>query len=385
MPNTLKSIALQQLQEAAGTLAGPAVKEWKQQGGKVLGCMYNYIPEELITAAGLLPYRMRATGSTGSELSETCFTQVNCSLVRHFFDSGLRGDLGFLDGVVSVNNCDHMRRLYDNWVAKIKVGYQHFMPFPKKSGLEQVEAYRLQLERFKAELEEHFGVEITDEKLCDAITLHNETRGLQRRLHELRKGEAPPITGAEAMAVMVAGGSMPRKQYNAILKQLLDDCANAEGISDYKARLMVIGGELDDPKLIEIIESQGGLVVADSLGYGSRGCACDVDTTGDLLTALSRYQLMQHPADPRINGTSAARNAYASDMATSGRVDGVVAVRLPQCDLWGLELLNLSRHFKRDNIPYLSLEVEYVLGSIGQLKTRVQAFTESIVEAKHVK
>lgn len=384
MQNKLESSALREFKEAAATLVNPALQEYKDRGGKVIGCLYHFVPEELITAAGLLPYRCRATGSTGTELSESRFTQVNCSFVRHLYDSGMRGDQSFLDGVVTVNNCDHVRRLYDNWNAKIKTPYTHFMSFPKKSGLEQVEAYRKELEGFKKSLEEQFKVEITEEKLRDAIKLHNETRRLQRKLYDLRKSDSLPITGAETMAVLVAGTCMPRERYNARLSQLIEECSHAEGLCDYSERVMVIGGEIDDPKFIEMIESQGCLVVTDFLGYGFRSIARDVSTDGDLLTALARYQVMERPADPRLFGrTTIERDEYLPKLVKEFNVDGVVSVRLMQCDHWGFEQVNLSKYLKKKRIPHLPLEIEYVLGSIGQMKTRVQAFLERITEARH--
>jgi benzoyl-CoA reductase/2-hydroxyglutaryl-CoA dehydratase subunit BcrC/BadD/HgdB len=375
---------LRELEATAGsTPVNPALQEWKRRGGKIIGCMYHFIPEEVITAAGLLPYRLRATGSPGTELSESCFTQVNCSLVRHFFDSGLRGEFSFLDGVVTVNNCDHIRRLYDNWKSRIKTPCAHFLSFPKKSGPEQAEAYAKEIAGFRKSLGEHFHVEITDERLREAIGLHNETRRLQRELYALRKNVAPPITGTETLAVMIAGSAMPRERYNALLGRLIEDCRRAEGQTGHKARVMVVGGEIDDPRFIAAIENQGSLVVADSLGYGSRSCMRDVDTAGDPVTALARYQVMERPADPRIFGTTFARNDYVMTMAREFRVDGVVSVRLPQCDHWGFEQVNLAKHLKKNHLPHLSLEIEYILGGVGQMKTRVQAFLERIAEARH--
>ncbi len=141
---------------------------------------------------------------------------------------------------------------------------------------------------------------------------------------------------------------------------------------------MLIGGEMDDPEFVEAIESQGGLVVADSLGYGSRSIWKDVDTDGDPLTALARYQVMERPADPRIFGTTFERSDYVKKVAEEFNADGVVSVRLLQCDHWGFEQVNLSKYLKKNNLPHLALEIEYILGSVGQLKTRVQAFLESI-------
>jgi benzoyl-CoA reductase/2-hydroxyglutaryl-CoA dehydratase subunit BcrC/BadD/HgdB len=386
MPNGSESTALQELRSAAVSLVNPALQEWKDQGGKVIGCMYHFVPEELLTAAGLLPYRMRATGSSGTELSESRFTQVNCTFVRHLFDSGMRGDQGFLDGVVSVNNCDHVRRLYDNWKAVIETPYAHFLVFPKKSGPEQVEAYRDELAAFRKSLEEQFNVEITDERLREAIKLHNETRQLQRALYDLRKLDAPPITGAETLAVMVAGTCMPRQHYNALLRRLIDELSQAEGTGGHAARLMVVGGEIDDLGFIEAIESEDGLVVADFLGYGYRSCIEDVGTDGDPLTALARYQVMERPAEPRLFGRmTEERDVYLSKLVEEFKVEGIISVRLLQCDLWGFEQANLSKYLRKQKIPHLALEIEYVLGGAGQIRTRVQAFLESITEARNVR
>ena len=88
---------------------------------------------------------------------------------------------------------------------------------------------------FKERLEKHFAVKISDERLREAIRLHNQTRRLQRRLYDLRKRKNPPITGAETMAVMVAGTAMANVQYNELLKQLLDDISDLEGNVDYRA------------------------------------------------------------------------------------------------------------------------------------------------------
>ena len=325
--------------------------------------MYHFVPEELITAAGAMPYRMRATGSTGTELSESRFTQVNCTFVRHLFDSGMRGDQTFLDGVVSANNCDHVRRLYDNWVAKIPTAYSHFLVFPKKSGPEQVDVFRDRLAAFKASLEQYLGVEITEERLRAAIDLHNRTRRLQRQLYDLRRSTTPPLTGADALAVMVAGTCIPRERYNMLLEHLIADCGGAPGISSHAARVMVVGGEIDDPEFIAVIESQNGLVVTDMLGYGYRSCAKDVGVEGDLLTALARYQVMERPADPRIFGrTTEERDFYISRAVEEFGVEGVISVRLMQCDHWGFEQTNLSKYLKKKRIPHLALEIAYVLG-----------------------
>lgn len=368
---------LKELKESTTSLTNPALQEWKNSGGKIIGVMYHYIPEEIITAAGLMPYRMRATNSEGTEYAEADFTQINCGFVRHLFDTGIRGNLGFLDGLVSSNHCDHLRRLYENWERKIKIPYMHFMPFPKKKGKEQVERYTKELRELISSLEEAFGVCITDEKLKDAIKLHNTTRELQRQLYALRK-ENSPISGADVHAVMVAASSMPKAIYNEKLKTLLAELKNAPAVEGKKARIMVVGGEIDSVDFIEVIEGQGALVVADSMGYGYRSCQVDVNESGDPVLSLSEYQIYDKPACPRIFGTTFDRNQAVKDIAKEFNVDGIISVRIPQCDEWAFEQVNLIKYLKKEEIPHMAIDIDYVLNSVGQIKTRAQAFIETL-------
>jgi len=375
----IKSKALQQFAEATETLVNPEVRSWREQGGKVLGYFCSYVPEEIITAAGFLPFRMRATGSTGTELADAYLSSINCSFTRHCLNIGLRGEYGFVDGVIWPSTCDHVRRVYDNWKRKVETPFVRIMSLPKKTDEPQVGWYRDEMVNLKEALEKHFGVEITDERLREAIRLHNETRRLQRKLYELRKRGKPPITGAEALAVMVASTAMPKERYNQLLRELLDEISQLEGNADYRARLMIVGGILDDPGFIKVIEEQGGLVVTDSLCFGSRIMWKDVaEGTSDPITALARYYIADRPSCPRMFGDYPRRADFIRDMIRDFKVDGIIGERLIFCDLWAVEHYMLAKEFKAEGIPYLWLDREYLLGGIGQLRTRVQAFLETI-------
>jgi len=83
METKVKSKVLQQFQEATETIVNPELKKWLDQGGKVMGYFCSYGPEEIITAAGMVPIRMRAIGSTGTEMADTYMSNINCSFCRH--------------------------------------------------------------------------------------------------------------------------------------------------------------------------------------------------------------------------------------------------------------------------------------------------------------
>ncbi|MBA7664806.1 hypothetical protein ES703_72870 [subsurface metagenome] len=109
---------------------------------------------------------------------------------------------------------------------------------------------------------------ITDQKLEEAITLHNTTRERIQRLYEMRKKDAPPITGEEALTITIAAHLMPRDQFNTIMDDLLADLTDVEGARGYRARVIITGSELDNPEYIAGIEQQGALSVADTLPGG---------------------------------------------------------------------------------------------------------------------
>ena len=379
MSSSASSGALQEFSEAADGVVNAAVQGWKDQGGRVMGYLCSAVPEEIFTAAGLLPFRVRATGSTDTELSDSYFSSINCSFVRHCFNMALLGEYDFLEGLVLVSCCDNVRRVYDHWIRQMKTPFVRIMSFPRKTGEPQVAWYGEELANLRVGMEEHFGIQITDDSLWEAIKLHNETRRLQRRLYELRKAERPPISGADTLAVMVAGTAMPKETYNPLLKNLLDEVSGSEGIADYRARVMIVGGILDDPAYVRVVEDQGALVVTDSTCFGSRIMWKEPsEEAADPIRALAQYYVADRPCCPRTFGDHERSATFVRDMIRDFKVDGVIGERLSFCDQWGFGHHLMAKDFKRDGIPYLSLEREYILSGVGQLRTRVQAFLETL-------
>ena len=379
METNIKSKAFEELAGAAAGLMNPAIEEWKAAGGKVVGYFCSHVPVEVMTAAGVLPFRMRGTGSTGTELADASFSSINCSFPKHTFNQALRGEFDFLDGLICISSCDHVRRIYDNWKQQLSTPYLTVMSLPKKIGEAQVDWYYEEINILREGLGKFLGVEITDDRLRDAIKQVNETRSLQRQMYELRKRERPPISGAEALAVMVAGSSLPRERYNDLLRTLLADLENVQGKSGYRARLMIVGSELDDPEYLQVIEDQGGLVVTDSICFGTRTMWVDCsETEPDPVRALARYYIQERPSCPRMNGAQPARAAFVQDMVKEFAVDGVIGERMLFCDFWCAEHYMNKADLKEAGIPFIQIDREYILSGKGQLQTRIQAFLETM-------
>lgn len=371
--------ALEELTELSNTVDSPAIKQWKEQGKNIVGFLCSHVPEEIIYAAGLLPYRLRAPGCTETTSADVYMGHVNCTYVRSCLEYIYKEKYDFLDGFVFTNSCDHTRRLYDVLRETKHFPLMHLLSVPHKVGGDEMALFhRSEFNRLKEAVQNVSGVEITEDRLRGAIEVYNESRKLLRELYDLRKAPNPPVTGTEVLAIMVAAGLMPRDQYNELLKKVLEELKAREGVSDHRARLMVAGGGgCDDPAYYQIIEDLGGLIVTDSLCLGSRSFWQSVEMEEDLMLGLARSYLRQ-PSCANMTDQVAGRVDFIKEMVKDFSVDGVIFQRIRYCDLWGGQLLYVTDKLKESSIPMLSLEREYATEGAGQVQTRVQAFLESI-------
>ena len=129
----------------------------------------------------------------------------------------------------------------------------------------------------------------------------------------------------------------------------------------------------------KLIESMGACIVADQLCWGSKSFADLADEEIDPIDAIAR-RMLEHMPCPRMLDQYPKRLANLLEAVKQYRVDGIICQRLRFCDLWGGETEMLQRSLKEEaGIPLLVLERDYAAASgVGQLRTRVQAFLETL-------
>jgi bzd-type benzoyl-CoA reductase N subunit len=371
--------ALQELTEVSRTLTNSHVDAWKRDGKKVVGFVCSYMPEEVLHALDILPFRITGKGVQDTSHADSYLTRVNCSFARSCLELGFTGEYDFLDGAIWNNGCDHIRRCYDNWKAKIPLPFMYMLPVPHKISSHARERYREEVLEFVQAVEEHFGAKLDSQKLVDAISLHNETRSLLRKLYDLRASGSPPFTGAEVLSVLSAGYAMPRTEYNRLLRQLLEEAkpAGDEG-SGGQIRLLVAGSLMDDIDFVTNVEDLGAIVVTDALCFGTKSFWNLTDESGDPLESLiDRYY--EHPPCPRMTGAYPERLAFLREQIERADVRGVILQHIKFCDLHGTDNALLKRDLENDGTPVMELERQYgPLADAGRIRTRVQAFLERI-------
>jgi len=371
--------ALDELIKVVSDLENDYVAKWKGEGKKVVGYVCSYLPEEILYAADILPYRITGQGCDDTSLADTYLARVNCTFARCCLENALTGRLDFLDGAVFLNGCDHIRRAFDNWEAHEKTRpFMYILPVPHVLSKEAGDWFLEEVAGFKQSVENHFGIRISDERLSEAVAIYNETRRLVRRLYDLQAGENPPIKGAQMLKVLSAATRMPKDRFNQVLTDLLEEAAKAESPGDGRIRLLVAGSMMDDLELVENVEDLGAVVVADTLCTGSRSYWDQTDEGRDPLEALAdRY--FRHVPCPRMYGQYRQRFAFVKEQADRANVDGVILEQIKFCDLHGTDNALLKRDLEKQNIPTLELERQYgTLADAGRVRTRVQAFLERI-------
>jgi len=358
------------------------ILEHKRQGKKVFGWLCTYVPEEIIHAAGGLPVRITGYPQEMELEDGNAYLYINnCSFSRSCLQMGIRGEYDYLDGMAAGSTCDGARRLFDLWQYYIKTPFSHIITVPRKYTQSAHDLYYQQVSQFKQHLEEHLGVQISDEELLQSIAVYNEARALLKGLYELRKLGEPPITGAETMEVLNASFRMPKELFNQRLKNLLNELAESDNHHRGRARLMVVGSVMNNPEFTRSIEAQGGLVVTDELCTSTRYWSDPVVLDGDItpLQAISRRYLNNFPCARMV--PSDERFNRILDLARDFKVDGVISQNIRYCVPYAHDLPLLTKRLKAQGIPTLALDVEYGTSGSGQIQTRVQAFLE-MIEAK---
>lgn len=372
------------MRTVAQGIGNTSVQEWKDEGKKVIGYPCTFVPDEIIHAAGMLPFRLRGINTTTLSIGDTYFGPVICSFPKCILQLAGQGDYSFLDGVVIVNGCDSMRRLDECWrkagedYAGTVPKFFHYMGVPHKVADYSVAWYEDELRAFMKHLEGHFGVSISPASLGKSISLYNRGRRLLIELDDMRSSADTPLTGEDAAAVVLAGFAMPRKDYTGELKKIVAGLKKEPSVTSGRKRLMVVGSSSDDLDFMRLIESSGGVVVSDTMCFGSRSYHDLVDEKTDPVRALAERYL-SHKFCPRMFGYYRERLAFIEERARRARVDGIILQNIRFCDLHGSENGIYERDLEARGIPCMRMEREYgPLVETGRIRMRIDAFMERI-------
>jgi bcr-type benzoyl-CoA reductase subunit C len=366
---------------------GVRARELKNEGKKVIGYVCSFVPLEIISASGCIPFRVRGNVHEPITKGDTLLETIVCPYYRSIFDLSVKGRYDFLSGLVIPHGCDSMVRSFSTWSYALPYSYFHFVNIPTVCAESSFEFFNAEINTFRRSLDKFAGKAMTDADLKEAIRAHNESRDKVRALYEFRKGDPPLLSGTELTKVLTVGASLPVAEANGLFDQVLAEIGR-RGTSPLKKgpRIFIDGACLDNIELIKLVEELGGNVVADTICNGARDHFPKTDIGGDPVDALSRRYLgkINCPKTYRENKTGTFEGDIASRFGDIGaytqefKVEGAILYVYKYCDPFGFEVPARKAYYDSIHVPLLCLEDVYSAGTMGQLRTRIQAFVEMI-------
>ena len=378
------------LQDAQNELVTQAVND-----GKIaLGYNCYYIPEVLLNLPGCFSTRLRAPRCESTDVATYYMTSRTCPYVRSILERAIEGGYNYLGALFGAECCAAMERMEEHFFLLDLVKNDKFfitqIDPPMKGDKTNLEYYEGQLKlKVVDQLAKHYGIDVSDAAMRKAIEQFNELCDVITEIGNFRKLPNPPITGYEFHVIQLVSEVCPHELILPYLKETLAEIKKRKPEKEFpfRARVVVAGSEIDDPEFTKLLETCGAMVVADRYCYGSLPSREQIEILdGETpLRAVARHYLRTSQC-PRFmeRARSDGRRTYIRDLCREYGADGVLYEQMKFCEFWSYERV-LGVHILQEElgIPTVGIEKEYTLAGAGQLRTRIQAFVESL-EIKHI-
>ena len=373
------------------------VQQAKKEGKYALGYTCYFMPEVLLDLPGCFSVRLRAPGCTSPDMATYYMSGRVCHYGRSLFERALEGGYNFLDAQMATETCtvtcrfqEHIKQkkldcVSDMDVIKNDKFFCEFSDVPFKKDANAIDHYKKQLQAHVLDpLKKNLGVDTSDKALKEAIKLHNEVSAIINEIGDLRKAENPVITGYEFHVIQLITLVCPKYLIIDKLKETLKELKTRkpEKKNPFRCRVVLAGSENDDPDFTALIESCGAEVVCDRYCYGAVETRAPIEIKkGEKpLDAIARHYLETSNC-PRFmpQHDMRERKQRIADLAKEYNADGIIVVSNKFCEYWSYERVIDTIVLQRDfGYPVCSIEKEYINGASGQLRTRFQAFVESV-------
>ena len=365
------------------------VRKAQEDGGLAMGYTCFHIPEVLLNVDNCFSVRLRAPNTGSIDIATYYMSNYTCEFARALLERAIEGGYQFLDALIGVDACYMMNRSMEHFeILQVNDKPNFFVThtdMPYKITDYTLDSYIRQMRlRVLDRMTEVFGVDTSDAAIRKAVEEHNEVCRIISEISEMRKADNPVITGYEFHVLNLVTYCCPKALILPYLRETLAELKTRkpDKKSPFRARVAIVGSEIDDPSLTKLIEGCGALVVSDRYCFGSTPGREVIELTEDedALTQICRHYMEVSECARYISDEKVLQRRETSDrLAKEFKAEGIIYEQMKYCDYWGFERALVS-HVMHDEYgwPVLSIDRLYNNGNSGQLRTRVQAFVESL-------
>ncbi len=332
-------------------------------------------PEEIILAAGMVPFRLFGNPTIGIDKANEHIPPNHCVWARNILEQAIKGLDSDIKGVITTHGCDCTNREFDIWLESVELEFLFFLNAPLKRDHTALKFFIDDIKELITQLEQKFNVDITTERIREAIKKMNRIRGLLREITQYRSKMV--LKGSEFHALIK---EVQQQDKEKMLKKLEDKLEELKKMNPFSneniKKILLTGSVLDDTEFIKFLENIGFQIIIDDLCLGTKYFWDDVSETEEPIKALAEYHLNKPIYSTKF--PSYTRFKILKNLAENYNVDGIVNVAQKFCEPVMYSHPYFNKKFKELGIPYLFIEMEYNRESYKQLSTRFEAFSEII-------
>lgn len=354
-------------------------------GTPLVGIMCEYTPREIINAAGALTACLCGGSYEMVAPAETTLPSNLCPLIKSTFGYHITGGNPFLEWasmVIAETTCDGKKKMYEIMAEKREM---YVLELPQKvNAPEALEHWVLELQKLRKHLEKKFGVEITEEKLREAIRMNNRERALRKSLAELMKRDTPPLSGSELLELKSIISCIPEdlKQYEKILEEaqsIPDTPRHGKG----NVRILVTGVPTPHgaERVIKLIESLNATVIVLENCSGIKPVYNNIDpNAADPLRAIAEHYF-HIPCSVMTPNTR--REDLLKTLIEEYRIEAVVDLTWQACLTYDVESKKIKDLVENTlELPYLKVVTDYSPNDNERIKVRLEALIEMAQERR---
>ncbi|MDK4509416.1 2-hydroxyacyl-CoA dehydratase subunit D [Fusobacterium necrophorum] len=350
------------------------------EGKKAVGIFPYYAPEEIVCAAGVVPFGVWG-GQGPIERAKEYFPTFYYSMALRCLEMALDGTLDGLSASMVTTLDDTLRPFSQNY--KVSAGRKIPMIF-LNHGQHRKEDFGKQynariFKKAKEELEKICDVKVTDENLKKAFEIYNENRSEKRKFIKLAATHPQTIKASDRCHVLKSSYFMLKDEHTALLKKLNEKLAALAEEAWDGVRVVTSGVITDNPGLLEVFDAYKVCIVADDVAHESRALKVDIDLSiEDPMLALAD-QFARMDEDPILYDPDIfKRPKYVVDLAKENNADGCLLFMMNFNDTEEMEYPSLKQAFDAAKIPLIKMGYDQQMVDFGQVKTQLETFNEIV-------
>jgi benzoyl-CoA reductase subunit C len=333
----------------------------------------NDMPEEVISAAGFVPYKIFGDVHASNDPADMYLPKFTCPAARSWLTEALSNSRDW-EGIIVANGCDATNRQYDIWKAHVNTPFLYWINCPVKDDAIAFKFYKQELLRMIKRIEEHFSIEITIDKLFEAIKMSNEVKVRLQKLSALRLQK--DIPNRDYFNILKKSLQSPKEELREELDSILMEWESRPEFPKNKKRILLTGSDITYVEWMDILEECDLRVVRDDLSVGERYFTNLIPKDHDSLNALIKFHFDMPKPATRVG--MAGRIEFLSKILKESPIDAILSQNLKFCEPYAFDSVLVNNAIKEKGYKIIHLEREFTPMRQEQIINRLAAFKEML-------